>query len=421
MSQFKDKLKSLRQQSGAITETEEAGSRQPLSDRLHRLRPAAATTVSNKRNIKVPEHDVAELLGGELLESGVIRIERSLPLESSHGDIRLSRLMNAPLSRLNNEQELRPESLLFMDTETTGLSGGTGTLVFLLGMARINNGTLHSCQYFLTGFKGEKALLEIASHYQKDTQSLVTFNGKCFDAPLLATRCRLASVTDPFAPLDHVDLLYPTRRAFANRWPDCRLATAEKSLLGFHRQDDLPGSEAPMVWTEFVRFGMHQRLPAVVKHNYWDLISLTALLTALAHVFDEPSNTTADVLSIARHYQHNGHTQKALRFLQQHQQALNTQGLLELAWLHRQQNQWDQALEIWTPLAQQQCLEAMEHLAKYHEHVKKDFETALRFTEQLLQHDHKHKNYLHRRNRLLDKMGVNGMSEKLKFLILYNA
>ena len=63
----------------------------------------------------------------------------------------------------------------------------------------------------------------------------------------------------------------------------------------------------------------------------------------------------------------------------------------------------------------------MEHLAKYHEHVKKDFETALRFTEQLLQHDHKHKNYLHRRNRLLDKMGVNGMSEKLKFLILYNA
>src|SRR5262249_57224124 len=142
-------------------------------------------------------------------------------------------------------QALSAEQLVFLDTETTGLAGGTGTLAFLVGLGRIDGEVLRLRQFFLTGFRGEAALLQAAAAWSAGRQYLVTFNGKSFDAPLLTTRYRLARLPDPFADLHHVDLFHPTRRAVSRQWPDWRPQTPEKRLLGVQPGPDLPAHLLP--------------------------------------------------------------------------------------------------------------------------------------------------------------------------------
>src|SRR5690606_31598786 len=130
--------------------------------------------------------------------------------------------------------------MVFLDTETTGLAGGTGTVAFLIGLGRVEAGHLVVRQFWLTSFAGERDLLAAAGDWVDGVDGMVTYNGRSFDLPLVATRCRLAGASDRFSGLRHLDLLGPTRRAFARRWEDCRLTTAERRLLRFERVDDLP-------------------------------------------------------------------------------------------------------------------------------------------------------------------------------------
>ncbi len=111
---------------------------------------------------------------------------------------------------------------------------------------------------------------------------LVSYNGKCYDAPLLATRYRLARLPNPLAGLAHLDLLHPVRRHWKGQWENCRLATAERQLLGVVREDDLPGSEAPAAWLTYLRGGSAANLRRVAEHNAQDLKSLAGVLLHMA-------------------------------------------------------------------------------------------------------------------------------------------
>jgi uncharacterized protein YprB with RNaseH-like and TPR domain len=333
---------------------------------------------------RMSEQEVAEALGGEVIDSGLILMDRVFPLNFVHGDTTLDELLGAPLHLLDG-CTAQPHELLFLDTETTGLAGGTGTLPFLLGLSRIENDTLRVRQFFLTGFKGERALLHEALPWYKDAAHLVSFNGKTFDLPLLVSRYRLARLRDPFTRLGHLDLLYPTRTAFASTWSDCRLQTAERRLLNFHRHDDLPGHLVPQVWFDFVRAGHFQQVPGILEHNRWDLVSLTTLAARMATLFARPDHPEADVLAIARNFRRKGAEDQAHAHLSDRREQLSVGGLLELAQLHRRRGEWDAALAIWNRLARDNCAEAIERLAMYHEHVAKDPLTALTFAERLAQ------------------------------------
>jgi len=293
---------------------------------------------------------------------------------------------------------------VFLDTETTGLAGGTGTVAFLLGVGRIDGDELHVRQFFLTGFRGEAALLQEAAAWTAGRPYLVTFNGKSFDVPLLATRYRLARLPDPFAALHHVDLFHPTRRAFSSQWPDCRLQTAEKRLLGFQRVHDLPAHLVPETWFAFVRRGITHRLPDLLAHNRWDLVSLVALLPALTEAFSTPAARGADVVAIARYWRMRGDEGTALAHLQAHEQQLDTTGLLDLAWLYKRRQFWDLAVSIWQRLAERQCVPAIEHLAKYYEHVRHDYHAALALAHQLQGLEPTNTTHLQRVRRLIAKM-----------------
>lgn len=370
---LRDRLEKLQAQRGLQPAAPVAPPQPGVAERLARL---------TRTHARPTEREVAQALGGEVVSDGLILIERVFPLTFVHGNATLEEVLQAPLHLLDG-CAAKPHELLFLDTETTGLAGGTGTLPFLVGLARIEHDRLRLRQFFLTGFKGEQALLHEALPWYREAAHLVSFNGKSFDLPLITARYRLARLADPFGCHGHLDLLYPTRTAFASRWPDCRLQTAEQRLLDFHRRDDLPGHLVAQVWFDFVRAGHFTQVPGILAHNRWDLVSLVALAARLATLFACPRHPDADVLAIARLFRRRGEDETAHAHLLGRQAELTVNGQLELAALYRRRGDWNAAVKIWQRLAENDCIEAIERLAKYYEHVAKAPLAALAYAQRL--------------------------------------
>lgn len=392
-----------RGQSAAATLPERAHA--PLGRRIGRLAAARRNGGGGRaRGIGGARSDLqhlAEVLGGTPIGGGVVLVESRLALGSGHGHRRLGQGLSEALAYFGGGPAGAPADLVFMDTETTGLAGGTGTVVFLLGLGRIGAHDLQVRQLFLCGFRGEEVLLEAAREMLVDATTLVTYNGRSFDHPILSARYRLAGLADPFAELHHFDLLHTTRRAFGRRWSDCRLRTAEERLTGFVRVDDLPGSEAPETWFRWVRDGSTRDLPRLIEHNRWDIISLAALLPALWECYEDPATPDADVLAVARHVAEHGDEEKAYASLLGCRERLEDRALLELARMARRRGEWAVAVGIWQMLASADHPEALERLAKYHEHVTGEIETALDLTRRLILIEPCNAAHPHREQRLL--------------------
>ncbi|QNH19317.1 RNase_H superfamily protein [Xanthomonas sp. GW] len=190
------------------------------------------------------------------------------------------------LAFARREDAVQPSDLLFFDTETTGLAGGTGTRAFMIGAADwylhpVEGPGLRIRQLMMATMGAEKAMLEAFREWLAPTTVLSSYNGRCYDAPLLKTRYRLARCADPLSALDHVDLLHPTRRRYRGTWENCKLSTIERQLLRIVREDDLPGSEAPAAWLSYLRGGSARNLRRVAAHNHQDVVTLALLLQRL--------------------------------------------------------------------------------------------------------------------------------------------
>ena len=282
------------------------------------------------------------------------------------------------------EAEGGPETIAFVDTETTGLAGGTGTLVFQIGLARWRGGALEVVQYLLSRVEGEAAMLDHARDWLDGVRSTVTFNGKSFDAPLLATRYRLAGRRAPFAALAHLDLLHPARRAFAGRLDDCRLGTLERNLLGLEREGDLPGHEAPRAWFDWLRRGESVSLARVLDHNRLDLLSLAALLPVLHDCYRDPVASGAKPRIVLPPAARGPGSEAAYTYLSARRRSLDPESLRALARCARRRGDWPLAVETWQALAAAECVESLESLAKFHEHVARDFGRAEAVTSTLI-------------------------------------
>jgi len=352
--------------------------------------PDHCAAPTRPRRARPDDEAIATTVGGSVVAPGVVLIEGVVPLTHRQGRISLAALTCVGDRGSIGVTGADCADLLFLDTETTGLAGGTGTLPFLLGLARLDADQVVVRQLLLTGFAGEAALLEVAQPWLSAAGHVVTYNGKSFDVPLLVTRHRLQRRACSLPERHQVDLLHPTRSAFGRRWADCRLGTAEQRLLGFTRVDDLPGALVPAVWSALVRHGDVGDLRRVVAHNRDDLLTMAALLPALAAVFDHPDDaarTGADPLAVARHHLRRADEPAALEHLSAARDRLDPDGQLELARLHRRAGHVDQALALWHELAEQEVPRALEHLAKYHEHVRRDPLTALDYAQRLAEAD----------------------------------
>lgn len=248
---------------------------------VHALRRLLATR--NRAAAPTPRNDhdgpIDRDLPGIEIAPGLRLIETFLPQPLPAQPLSLAFSKRA-------DETVQPQDLLFFDTETTGLAGGTGTRAFMIGAAdwhrdaRRGEG-LRVRQLLMSTMGAESAMLDAFAAWLGPTTVLSSYNGRCYDAPLLKTRYRLARRGDPISALDHVDLLFPTRRRWRGTWENCRLATIERQLLRIQREDDLPGSEAPGAWLDYLRGGSARNLRRVGEHNHQDVVTLAQLFLRL--------------------------------------------------------------------------------------------------------------------------------------------
>jgi uncharacterized protein len=177
---------------------------------------------------------------------------------------------------------------VFLDIETTGLSGGAGTVAFLVGCGYFDLGAFQIHQFLLPSFAAERALLAAVAASVEPAGCIVTYNGKTFDLPLMETRWLFHRMSMPLADKPHVDVLHPARRLWRHRSgiePEgCNLAVLERDLFGVRRIGDVPGFEIPSRYFRFLRSGNPAPLEAVLEHNRLDLVSLAVVTARVAEI-----------------------------------------------------------------------------------------------------------------------------------------
>jgi uncharacterized protein YprB with RNaseH-like and TPR domain len=287
-----------------------------------------------------------------------------------------------------------PEDLrrpVFLDTETTGLSGGTGTVAFLVGLAWRGTEGLALVQYFLSDFNQEDALLWAVGQYLKDAGVLVSYNGRTFDWPLLQTRLVMRRVDPAWPSPPHLDLLTLARRIFKPRLPDCALQTIEQAVLELHRTEDLPGTLIPSRYLAWLRGGDEEVLEPVFLHNRQDVLSMVVLLSRFEAVLNGREDLEPlDRLGRARLLESRGFTQEAIgdyrRLWLETSRGPNSPALIRgaigmrLARLLRRQGLWREARAVLEECWQTQVFPypAAIELAKLLEHQAKDLRAARR-------------------------------------------
>ena len=278
----------------------------------------------------------------------------------------------------------------FLDIETTGLAGGTGTYAFLVGIARYDNDHLHLAQFFLRDPSEEPAHLLAIEEFLAPCEVLVTFNGKSFDAPLLAARYITHGWINPLANVAHLDLLHLSRRLWRDRLPNRALGSLEVEILGIPRtSDDIPGWMIPEMYFGYLHTGDARPLTNVFYHNAVDVISMAALLDHIAHLLDDPLHAkidhALDLLAITRLFDDLERWEEAIPLYRLAIERLTDEihrqeAVRRLSLLHKRRGEWENALALWQQAAEAQQLYAFEELAKYHEHYTRQPHEALHWT-----------------------------------------
>ncbi len=326
---------------------------------------------------------------------------QAFPFGRPYGKLRIGDISAADLSPLNllfpQASLPAPDRLIYLDTETTGLAGGTGTCAFLIGIGMVEGTQFVVRQYFLRDYPDEKAVLHSLAEVLSGFEGLVTYNGKTFDVPLLETRYALARLKSPFTRLMHLDALHPARRLWRLRLESCRLTDLESAVLGIEREGDVPGSEIPGIYFDYLRTGDASGLQPVFYHNALDIMTLAAVTVELARaVGDGGANSLEsplDLFSLSRMFESAGSREQSVETCQR---ALNgglpdevkARALLQLALQYKRQRRHELAVETWKELSRRPsplALEALEELAIHFEHIQRDLRSALDYTQSALE------------------------------------
>ena len=205
------------------------------------------------------------------------------------------------------------EKCLFLDTETTGLSGGAGTVAFLVGLGYVRRDSFIVEQYLMRDYSDEAEMLSQIARRMQEFSCVCTFNGKNFDLPLLETRFTMCRMREQWRDLDQLDLLYPARRTWKLRLGSCRLGRIEEYILGQGREGDIPGSEVPQRYFDYLKSGDMNLLEDIIRHNRQDIYTLGTLLAHLCGLYAAPQKETnrADLLSMGKALEKQGELRPA--------------------------------------------------------------------------------------------------------------
>jgi uncharacterized protein YprB with RNaseH-like and TPR domain len=295
------------------------------------------------------------------------------------------RLAEIPLSRF-----------AFLDTETSGLAGGTGTYAFMVGIARFIEDQLVLRQFFMRDPAEESAMLEAIGQFLAPAQALVTFNGKAFDAPLLATRFRLHHIPVAHEGYAHLDLLPLARRLWRDRLESRALKYLEEHILGMTRSsEEVPGYEIPWLYFDYLKSGDARPLAGVFYHNAMDVIAMAALLAHVNDVMQNPYDGRVehgiDFVALGKLFEDLGHWEEAARLFEQGLELNLTESdfglaVKRLSILQKKRGDFEEALRLWEEAAMNGHIYAHIEMAKYYEHKCRDVKTALKWTRSALDH-----------------------------------
>jgi uncharacterized protein YprB with RNaseH-like and TPR domain len=327
--------------------------------------------------------------------------ERRYPLTYHHGAPVGALTSHAPgrLATLTGDARLAtldPARAVILDTETTGLAGGTGTYTFLVGLGMVEGDDFVVRQFFLRQLNEERALLSALASHLAGSGGLVTYNGRAFDWPLLTTRFTLARLRSALPDLPHWDVLPLARRLWKSRLGSCSLGSLEAQLLGQPRHDDTPGWLIPQLYFDYLRDGDARRLAGVFAHNERDVLALAALAGRACRTLNDPFDGSVadaqDFAALARHAAACGRGRRAIE-LYSHALTLalpaseREEAQRHLSLLLKQARRWDEAAVIWRAMMDgplgDPLFPALE-LAKYYEHIQRDYGRALDLVERLL-------------------------------------
>ena len=351
---------------------------------------------------------VKEKLGGEIIErdsSSVLTIRSTVPKHFKHGEIVLegaysldSEMLNLLLPKTESSI-INPSDLLFFDIETTGLSGGAGTNVFLIGFLRIMGEGIEIVQYFLSNLSSEPLFLYHLHEHLKSGSVLVSYNGKGYDYNVIKNRYILNGFPINDINPVHLDLLFTSRRIWKGIFPDFSLKTVERLALNYGRSDDIPGFRIPDVYFDYLRGrNVASDLYTVFFHNKLDLLSLLALLIkqiALLRSGKEMDGESVpgaggpfNPASASDLFIRKGYSSEAKNLLKSHADRADV--LKRLGLICKRQGEYRQALDFFKNMAERAIdiadyLFSSTEVAKLYEHVFKDIDGALTYAEKGLE------------------------------------
>jgi uncharacterized protein YprB with RNaseH-like and TPR domain len=322
----------------------------------------------------------ADALGGRRVSTRFgecLVIDRRYESDRWHGGIQIGDCTLEDVEALRLLDPTLPagtelERTIFIDLETTGLSGGAGTLAFLVGCGYFDLGAFQVRQFLLTSHAGERALLAAVADFFDSADTIVTYNGKTFDVPVMETRWMFHRMEMPLDGVPHFDMLHPARRLWKNRPKGerlrspyggrdedagCRLSTLERTLFDVQRVGDVPGFEIPGRFFTFVRSGNPNPLEPILEHNRIDLVSLaavTARAVRLAQAGHEACRDCAEALALGKVFERAEHVTRAeacyRRAAESPDAHVRAEALYRLAVRLRRSRQFEDAASLWRQL-----------------------------------------------------------------------
>ena len=382
MSDFQDQLAALRRRIARIDRKYSQPARRPP--------PAPAP----------PNPAPQDYLHGQEVETAAGRhfeTEKLYERHRRHGSIGIADLEQLPgslLDPISNGviRDVPCTRWCFLDTETTGLAGGSGTYPFLIGVGRIAPDGFRIRQFFMRDFGEEASQLTALLDHLRQFDVLVTYNGRTYDQPLLETRFRMQRLRPPFASLEHLDLLFGARRLWNLRFDSCRLVDLENRILGVERLGDLPGELIPYVYFEYLRTREIFRLLPIFHHNATDILTLACLTAIVPLAFQDPAQASfahgAEMVGLARWWRQADQHDRALALFRNAVQRglsddLLFRTLFDIALLEKKLGRHHAAVPVLTELTA--CpnpfrAPAFIELAKFYEHRERNYAMAIEMT-----------------------------------------
>lgn len=367
-----------------------------LIERLDKMGIKKGSQIGKKEKSQI-DQSLEELLHADAIHNQfgrVLKVENFYPFGHRHGNVvfhgkNQSEVMKEVGKVKNKSEDLN--DLVFLDTETTGLSGGTGTLAFLIGMAVFEQNGLRLIQFLIEEPTDEQAMLLEFSNFFSDQTTIVSFNGKSFDIPLLKTRFILNKMPITFSDCAHLDLLHVSRKIWRNRLESRSLKDLEQEIIEIPRSnDEIPGWMIPEVYFNYLRTGDSSQLAGVIYHNGMDILSLVALYLIILSLLENEIYSerihAMDAYSLGKIFQDIGQLEKSTSLFQYclknklSNQVVSIDARSRLAANYKKIKMWDKAVQYWNENADAGDMFSCLELAKYFEHICRDYQQALHWT-----------------------------------------